>query len=70
MKAIMKGSKNTGLAVAAVLFLLAAMLHAVRVMTNFSVMVNGIEIPLIASIIATVAFLMLSYWLWYLRQAE
>jgi hypothetical protein len=70
MKAIIKGSKNTGLAVAAAFFLLAAIIHAIRVVTHFSVMINGTEIPFISSVVATVVFLMLSYWLWALRQAD
>ncbi len=70
MKAIIRGSKNTGLAVAASLFLLAALIHGLRVITHFSVMINGSEIPFMSSVIATVLFFMLSYWLWALRKSE
>jgi hypothetical protein len=70
MKALIRGSKNTGLAVAASLFLLAAIIHGFRVISHFSIMINGTEVPFISSVIATVVFLMLSYWLWSLRKGE
>lgn len=70
MKATIPGSKNTGLAVAASLFLLAAVMQVLRLITNFSVAVNGVEVPLSVNIIALAVFLALSYWLLTLRAEQ
>lgn len=67
MKTIMKGSKDTGLIVAAVLFLLAGLIQLIRMLTHFSVTINGMEVPLLVNMVALVIFLALSFWLLTLR---
>jgi len=62
-------SKNTnlGLTVAAIVFFVIGFVHLVRFINHFSVMIAGVEIPIIASLIGSPLFLFLAFWLWSLR---
>jgi hypothetical protein len=55
--------KNTALKVAGSLFLLVAVLHALRFYFGTVILVGGTEIPLMASFIGALICLFLAVWL-------
>jgi hypothetical protein len=67
MRLAFSKDKNVGLATAAVLFALVALIHLYRVFTHLSVAVGGCEIPIAASVAAFIVLGALSVWLWRMR---
>lgn len=67
MRLAFSKNKDLGLATAAVLFALVALVHLCRIFTHFSVAVGGCEIPLAASVVSFLILGSLSAWLWSMR---
>jgi len=63
-------NKSLGLTVSSIIFALVAIVHVVRLLTNFSVTVNGQEIPLLVNVIGLAVTGFMSYWLWTLRSSD
>ncbi len=60
--------KNIGLTVAAVLFLAAAIVQIIRLVTHFSVVLNGTNVPLTVNVIGLIVYVALSFWFFKLRR--
>lgn len=61
-------NKNAGLLVAAIIFLIVGSMHLMRLISPFSVVMAGNEIPLWASTLFMPLGLRLAAWLFYLRK--
>lgn len=61
-------NKTLALSIGAIIFGLVALVHVIRLFSNFSITVNGQEVPLFASIIAALITGFMSAWLWTLRK--
>jgi hypothetical protein len=59
-------SQATGLKVAAIIFALFALAHAVRLFNDAKVLVAGYQIPMAASWVGLIIAALLSIWMWRL----
>jgi len=59
-------SQATGLRVAAIIFALFALGHAVRLFNHAKVLVAGHQIPMAASWVGLIIAALLSIWMWWL----
>ena len=65
-------SKNTNLAltIAAIIFALVAVIHVIRLVTHFGLIINGQEVPLLVNVIGLLLSGYMSYWLWMLKSVS
>ena len=67
MRIALNKNKNAGLATAAIIFAIGALIHVLRLFTHFSVAIGGYEIPIAASALFVVILAALSFWMWTMR---
>ena len=63
-------SPRTGLRTAAILFVLFALGHVVRLVTQARVVVGTHEIPMLVSVVALLIATSLAIWLWQLSMRD
>jgi hypothetical protein len=57
--------KNTALNIAGALFLLVAVLHALRLFFGTVILIGGTEIPLMASVVGALLCFFLAVWMFF-----